>query len=76
MNIYLDTLKNDIKNVQDLSHMCRGEWCRDIESEVDSLQNEVIEFQLHERDFEVAMVQEMSNKIRDTYRHLAPDIHI
>jgi len=76
MNTYLNTLGNDIDNVQDLSHMCRGEWCRDLESEVDALQDEVIEMQLTETGFEDAAVREMSNKIRDTYRHLAPDIHI
>ena len=76
MNTYLNTLEDDINNVQELSHMCRSEWCRKLESEVDALQNEVIEMRISESDYENARIAEMSEKIRDAYRHLAPDIHI
>ena len=76
MNTYIETLTNDINKVQDLSHVCRGEWCRFLESEVDSLQYELQEFQNAEGDFERTTIEEMSARLRDAYKHLAPDIHI
>jgi hypothetical protein len=76
MNTYIETLTNDIKKVQDMSHVCRGEWCRFLESEVDSLQYELQEFQNAEGDFERTKIEEMSARLRDAYKHLAPDIHI
>jgi len=76
MNTYIETLTNDINKVQDLSHVCRGEWCRFLESEVDSLQYELQEFQNAEGDFERTKIEEMSARLRDAYKHLAPDIHI
>ena len=76
MNTYIETLTNDINKVQDLSHACRGEWCRFLESEVDSLQYELQEFQNAEGDFERTKIEEMSARLRDAYKHLAPDIHI
>lgn len=76
MNAYLDILESDINKVQGLSRICRGEWCRFLESEVDLLQNELVEFKIIEGDFERSRIEEMSAKLRDAYRHLAPDIHI
>lgn len=76
MNTYFETVRKDIDNVQDLSHMCRGEWCRSLESAVDSLQNELQEFSIAEGDFGETEIKEMTIRIRDAYRHLAPDIHI
>ena len=76
MNVYLNTLENDIDTIQGLSGICRGEWCRFLESEVDALQTELTEFKIKESDFESERLEEMSFKIRDAYRHLAPDVHI
>jgi len=76
MNTYLQTLDNDINRIQDLSHACRGEWCRNLESEADSLQSEVIDMKIHEGDFEKPLMEKMSFKLRDAYRHLTPNIHI
>ena len=76
MNTYIATLTNDINKVQDLSHVCRGEWCRFLESKVDSLQYELQEFQNAEGDFERTKIEEISARLRDAYKHLAPDIHI
>jgi len=76
MNAYFEILTNDINTVQDLSHVCRGEWCRFLESEVDSLQYELSEFRIAEGDFARTAVEEMSARLRDAYKHLAPDIRI
>ena len=75
MNAYLNILEDDVNTVQELSRVCRGEWCRFVESEVDSLQDELIEFRILEGDFEKTRIDELAAKLRDAYRHLAPDIH-
>lgn len=76
MNAYIRILEHDVDKVQGLSRVCRGEWCRLLEAEVDCLQSELIEFRILEGDFETAKIDEMAAKLRDAYRHLAPDIHI
>lgn len=76
MNAYMRMLENDVNKVQELSRICRGEWCRFLESEVDALQNELMEFRILEGDFESARIEDLSAKLRDAYRHLAPDIHV
>jgi hypothetical protein len=76
MNTYLQTLEKDINRVHDLSRICRGEWCRRLESQVDDLLDEVRDMEIHEADFETSLVHEMSFKLMDAYKHLAPDIHI
>ncbi|KPK27731.1 MAG: hypothetical protein AMJ61_04600 [Desulfobacterales bacterium SG8_35_2] len=75
MNAYLDMLEDDINKVRDLSCICRGEWCRYLESEVDTLLNELVEFKICEGDFESNRIEGMKSKIWDAYRNLAPDIH-
>ena len=76
MNAYMETLENDINKVQELSRICRGEWCRVLESEVDALQDELTYMKIHESDFESTKVEQMSRRLQDAYKHLAPDIHI
>lgn len=76
MNAYMRILEDDVDKVQELSRVCRGEWCRFLESEVDCLHNELIEFRILEGDFETARIDELAAKLRDAYRHLAPDFHV
>jgi len=76
MNTYVERLISDIDKVQGMSHVCRGELCRSLESEVDSLQYELQEFKNAEGDFERVKIEELSARLRDAYRHLAPDVHI
>jgi len=68
--MFTGNLENRIENVVELSSVCRGEWCRALESRVDSLQEE-LESAGGEREF-----AEMQEKIREAYRLLGPDIHI
>lgn len=75
MNKYLEILEKDIDKVQDLSRLCRGELCRLLESELDALQNELGELKINEGDFEKDLVEKMSKKLKDAYKHLEPDIH-
>ena len=76
MNVYLDTLESDIDRVRDMSSICRGEWCRLLESEADALRNELAEFRMLEGDFESARIEALAARIRDAYRHLAPDLRL
>lgn len=72
MNIYLNMLEADINKVHELSRVCRGGWCRLLESEVDMLQDELRYLQIHEADFARTRVARMSAGLRDAYRHLQP----
>jgi len=76
MYTYLEILESDIKKVQEQSCLCRGEWCRALESELDALQYELMEVKKCAAGLEKAKFDEMSSKLRDAYRHLGPDIHI
>jgi hypothetical protein len=75
MNNYLEILEKDIDKVEDMSRLCRGELCRSLESELDALQNELGELKINEGDFEKDLVEKMSKKLKDAYKHLEPDIH-
>jgi hypothetical protein len=76
MNTYLKILESDINKVREQSQVCRGEWCRALESEIDALQYELMEVKKSGAGLEKARFEEMSAKLRDAYRKLAPDIHI
>lgn len=68
-------LKNTINNTVELSSICRGEWCRRLESEVDALEDEVVSLS-HDSSVPTTTVAEMEEKIRLAYKQLGPDIHI
>ena len=76
MNGYWETLESDINRVLEQSRECRGEWCRALESEIDGLQYELREIKKCGPGVEKARLDAMSEKLRDAYRHLEPDIHI
>jgi len=76
MSVYLNSLERQIDNVAELSSICRGEWCRTLESEVDSLREQVTVASHREPTSERTRIGKMSNKISEAYRHLAPDIHV
>jgi hypothetical protein len=70
MTMFSENLENRIENVVELSSVCRGEWCRALESRVDGLQEE-LESAGGGREF-----AGMSAKLREAYRLLGPDIHV
>jgi len=76
MNGYLEILESDINRLREQSHLCRGEWCRALESEIDALQYELVELKKCAAGLEKTKFDEMSDKLRDAYRHLTPDIHL
>lgn len=71
-----NNLEREINHTLELSSICRGEWCRALESEMDVLENElhdVIKAGEMEDHLRIARI---SNKIRKAYRNLSPDIHV
>lgn len=76
MKGYFEILEEDINKLLAQSHVCRGEWCRSLESEIDALQNELMEIKKIEGGLEKTRFEEMSAKIKEAYRQLEPDIHI
>lgn len=76
MKAYWETLERDINKVLEQSHVCRGEWCRVLESEIDALQYELMVARKCAVGLEKARFDEMSGKLRDACRHLERDIYI
>lgn len=73
MTVSINRLKEQINNVTELSGICRGEWCRSLESKVDELndQLDLVETSCKAGNRTVA---EMKNKISKAYRNFAPEI--
>ena len=73
MTVSINRLKEQINNVTELSGICRGEWCRSLESKVDELndQLDLVETSCKAGNRTVA---KMKNKISKAYRNFAPEI--
>ena len=71
-----DELSKRIDNAVELTSVCRSEWCRALESEVDDLEEALNqEFQNEIRGFP-GKLSHLSNKLNQAYRNLGPDIHV
>lgn len=68
-------LENSINNTVELSSVCRGEWCRKLESEVDYLEDEVTSLS-HDPSVPEGVIESLEGKLRSAYRQLGPDIHL
>ena len=76
MASHAEDLLNRIENVVELSSMCRGEWCRALESNVDILREELETVRSAKPAVSGGELVGMKYKLRDAYRHLGPDIHV
>ncbi|MBI5556367.1 MAG: hypothetical protein HY885_01870 [Deltaproteobacteria bacterium] len=76
MAILINRLESEIDNTLEMSAICRGEWCRALESKVDDLRGELSEASRMEAMSDSPRVVKMSEKIRKAYRNLGPDIHV
>ncbi|MEJ2688535.1 MAG: hypothetical protein P8130_01025 [Deltaproteobacteria bacterium] len=76
MTSYGKDLKNKIDNVAQLSSICRSEWCRSLESRVDTLREEVETLRSGRSDITGAELSSMLKSLQEAYRHLGPDIHV
>ena len=74
--ILVNELENEINNTLELSGICRGEWCRAIESKVDVLEDELITVSLSEPWVDRGKVAEMSSKIMRAYKNLGGDFRL
>jgi hypothetical protein len=76
MSSYIDNLERQIGNAVELSSICRGEWCRSLESKIDGLRSQLDVASYWDATAEQARIERMSNRIKQAYRYLAPDIHV
>ena len=73
----INNLEKEIDNTLEMTSICRSEWCRSLESEVDRLEMELRDVNSDASTFVAgARIEEMSSKIRKAYRNLGPDIHV
>jgi hypothetical protein len=75
MTVFKD-IEQKIDQTVELSSVCRGEWCRSLESDMDSLESQFQEYvhsgEVHER----FCLADMTGRIRKGYRNLGPVIRI
>lgn len=73
----LREIEREIDNTVELTSICRGEWCRSLESKLDELEMELhdrVRRTCHsDRHLDYSMVE---GKVRQGYRNLSPDIHM
>lgn len=75
MNTFKD-LENKIYNTVELSSVCRNEWCRLLESDMDRLDNELQDY-LHSGEVnERFCLATIMNKFGNGYRNIRPDIRV
>ena len=75
MNTYRE-MEQRIDNTVELSSVCRGEWCRALESEMDELDHELRDYMKSGEVNERFCLATVSKKMRQGYRNLSPDIHV
>lgn len=72
----IDKLESKIDNALELSSICRGEWCRSLESDVDVLEGLVDRAKVEAPTVEGVRLAAMADKLTKAYRNLGPNIHI
>ena len=75
MNTY-KKIGSDIDNTAELSSVCRGEWCRSLESEIDNLDLELHDYTRSGEVNERFCMKSILNKIHSVYRNIRPDIRV
>ncbi|MBW1792361.1 MAG: hypothetical protein JRJ14_08945 [Deltaproteobacteria bacterium] len=69
----MEKLTNDINKAMETSCICRGEWCRSLEPEVDELEYQLTSVCSFEGTCSSDKVVDLENKIRMTYKHIPSD---
>ena len=73
----ITNLENEIDKTLEMTSICRGEWCRALESDVDRLEVQLQDVTADAKTFVAgARIEEMNGKIQHAYRNLGPDIHV
>lgn len=71
MNTCLN-IEPKLDNLVELSSICRGEWCRLLESEMDELDREMNYFEKSDDVKEQSCLHHVSEKFRQGYKNLSP----
>jgi len=61
-----------IDNVLELSSVCRGEWCRYLESEMDVLDSELHEYVTSGDVHEPFCLHKVTENVQQGYKNLSP----
>jgi hypothetical protein len=69
----MERLERDINRVEEASCICRGEWCRTLEPEVDKLSYKLSAFCSSHGTCASGEVADLETKIRSAYRHIPTD---
>lgn len=72
----IDKLEKRIDNALELTSICRGEWCRSLETDVDILEGLVDRVKADAPPIEDKRLTVMADKLTKAYRNLGPDIHV
>lgn len=73
---YLSELEKEIDNAVELTSVCRNEWCRALETEIDHLEDAVSAVHAYEVGAYPGLVAGLSDKLNRAYRNLGPTIRI
>jgi hypothetical protein len=71
-----ERFEKEIDNTLELTSVCRGDWCRELEGVVDGLRVEWNEINGGITLNYGQPRDQVSRKIRAAYRNLGPDIHV
>jgi len=69
----IEKLNSDINNAEETSRVCRGEWCRTLEPEVDKLAYELSAACTSHSTCASGEVVGLESKISSTYKHIPSD---
>ena len=75
MNSYKE-IESSISNAVELSSVCRGTWCRTLESDIDNLDSEFYDFEKSEKVNDRFCHRIISEEIRSGYRNIKPSIRV
>jgi len=66
------TIEPRIDNLVELSSICRGEWCRLLEAELDEFEREMNFSERREDIRELSCLRHVSEQFRQGYKNLSP----
>lgn len=69
-------LEGNIDNTVELSSICRKEWCRSLESDMDELTDELHDFMKSGDVHERFCLSTVSRKMRRGYRNTGPSLRV
>ena len=71
-----ESLQKRVDNTMELTSVCRSEWCRELESEIGWLEDEMWSSCRAEGSCSSKEVMDLKNKIHKSIKNLSPNIHM